>query len=168
MHPYRPYVWINQHISGWVYHYSPFICCRSWVVISLWPHCALWLHHPGGILIRASRCYNNTLTTARGIASTEKYVTFSSSQILFFLQPLPQLLSLLGGLKAPKTFFRALFLVPGVISRLWLLAPYLHKPWLLKVSVLYWSFCPTVTILLIAIIQSGNGNNCMTSSYKGL
>lgn len=161
MHPYRPYVWIKQYISGWVCHYSPFICCRSWVVISSWPHCALWLYHPGGILIKASRCYSNTLTTATRHSFNRKMCDIFKFTNPVILQSLSQLLSLLGGFKAPKTIFKALFMVPGVISRLWLLAPYLYKTLLLKVSVLYQSLCPTVTILLIAIIQSGNGSNCM-------
>lgn len=170
MHPFRPYVWITQHKSGWVCHYSPFICCRSWAVISLWPHCALWLYHPRGILIRASRCYSDTLTTAMRHSFNRKMCDIFkfTDPFFFFPQALPQLLSLPEGFKAPKTFFKALFLVPGVIARLSLLGLYLYKTGLLKVSVLHQSFCPTVMIFLIAIAQSGNGNNCMTSSCKGL
>lgn len=44
----------------------------------------------------------------------------------------PQLPSLLGGFKALKTFFEALFLVPRVTLRLWLLVPYLHNILLIK------------------------------------
>lgn len=169
-HPYRPYVWITQHKPGWVYHYSPFICCRSWAVISSWPHCALWLYHPRGILIRASRCYSDTLPTAMRHSFNRKMCDIFkiTNPQIFFLQALPRLLSLPEGFKTPKVFFKALFLVPGVISTLSLLALYLYKTWLLKVSVLHWSFCPPVMILLISITQSGNENNCMTSSCKGL
>lgn len=93
---------------------------------------------------------------------------FKYTNTMGFFCNLSQLLSLPGGFKSPKTFFRALFLVPGVIARFWLLATYLQKAPLLEVSVLYWSSCPALTILLIAIIPSRNGNNCMTNSYKGL
>lgn len=140
MHPSRLYVWIRQRIPAWVCHYSPFMCCRSWVVISLWPHCALWLYRPRGILTVASRCYSNALTTKPMNSFNRKMCDVGSSQIfffsLFFFQSVP-LLSVLGGSKAPKTFFKALFLVPGVISRLRLPAPCLYKTLLLKVLVLY-------------------------------
>lgn len=119
-HPYRPYVWITQHKPGWVYHYSPFICCRPWAVISSWPHCALWLYHPRGILIRASRCYSDTLPTAMRHSFNRKMCDIfkiTNPQIFFFASSPSTALSP-WGIQNPKGLFKSF--IPGPRSYIYI------------------------------------------------